>query len=435
MKRELAMAILGVAFSSTVFAQGGTKSPYSQFGLGQLSEQTSGFNRGMGGLGIAFRESNQVNFLNPASYSAVDSLSFIFDMGLSAQITNYKENGVSKNIKDGNFEYMVATFRMFPHVGMSFGVVPFTNIGYSYSDQDYVDATKTTYYTNSYSGSGGIHQAYVGLGAQLFKGFSIGANVSYLWGDLNRSVSNSYPSDAYINSLTKNYTATINSYRIDLGAQYSQKIGKDNLLTLGATYGLKHKLGAEAKCSVTSTNAQTSVSSSTDYVIDNGFELPAMIGAGFSFNHRNQWQVGADYSLQQWGDVAFPVCQTVGGKTSYVLDNNYFDNRHKAVVGGEWCKNPLGRHFLDRVRVRAGISYATSYYKVNGQDGPHELSVSAGFGIPFSNAINSYMVRPVLNISGQWVQQSAPGLLRENSFRINIGLTFNERWFAKWKVD
>jgi len=25
--------------------------------------------------------------------------------------------------------------------------------------------------------------------------------------------------------------------------------------------------------------------------------------------------------------------------------------------------------------------------------------------------------------------------VKENTFRINIGLTFNERWFAKWKVD
>ena len=24
---------------------------------------------------------------------------------------------------------------------------------------------------------------------------------------------------------------------------------------------------------------------------------------------------------------------------------------------------------------------------------------------------------------------------RYDDFRINIGLTFNERWFAKWKVD
>ncbi|MDE5551288.1 MAG: hypothetical protein K2I99_08090, partial [Bacteroidaceae bacterium] len=71
-------------------------------------------------------------------------------------------------------------------------------------------------------------------------------------------------------------------------------------------------------------------------------------------------------------------------------------------------------------------------YKVNGQDGPKELSVSAGFGIPLANSWNN---RSVLNVSAQWVNMSADNLIRENTFRINIGLTFNERWFAKWKVD
>jgi hypothetical protein len=79
-----------------------------------------------------------------------------------------------------------------------------------------------------------------------------------------------------------------------------------------------------------------------------------------------------------------------------------------------------------------GASYATPYYKVNGIDGPKEFSVSAGFGIPILNAWND---RSMLNISGQWSRLSADkSLLTENTFRINIGITFNERWFAKWKV-
>ena len=97
------------------------------------------------------------------------------------------------------------------------------------------------------------------------------------------------------------------------------------------------------------------------------------------------------------------------------------------------------RSFLGRVRYRLGASYATPYYKVNGVDGPKEFSVSAGFGIP---VVNAWIVRsgwtniPLVNISGQWVHQSAGrGMLEENTFRINIGITFNERWFAKWKVN
>lgn len=79
-----------------------------------------------------------------------------------------------------------------------------------------------------------------------------------------------------------------------------------------------------------------------------------------------------------------------------------------------------------------GASYTTPYYKINGNDGPKEVSVSAGLGIPIINAFNN---RSQLNISGQWVRQACSGMLTENSFRLNIGITFNERWFAKWKVE
>ena len=96
MKKILCVAFLCI-MSLTAFAQSGTNSPYSQYGLGILSEQSSGFNRGMNGLGLGFHEHNQVNYLNPASYSAIDSLTFIFDAGISGQITNFSENGTKLN--------------------------------------------------------------------------------------------------------------------------------------------------------------------------------------------------------------------------------------------------------------------------------------------------------------------------------------------------
>jgi hypothetical protein len=49
--------------------------------------------------------------------------------------------------------------------------------------------------------------------------------------------------------------------------------------------------------------------------------------------------------------------------------------------------------------------------------------------------MNAYNNRSSLNISAQYVNNSAAGLIKENTFRINIGLTFNEKWFAKWKVE
>ena len=109
--RKFILAALLLGSTLMVNAQSGTNSPYSQYGLGVLSEQTSGFNRGMNGVGLGFHEHNQINYLNPASYAAIDSMTFILDAGISGQVTNFNENGVKKNANNSNLEYVVAGFR------------------------------------------------------------------------------------------------------------------------------------------------------------------------------------------------------------------------------------------------------------------------------------------------------------------------------------
>ena len=109
------------------------------------------------------------------------------------------------------------------------------------------------------------------------------------------------------------------------------------------------------------------------------------------------------------------------------MKSGLLKDRNKITVGGEWVPNAESSRFFDRVHYRAGASFATPYITVNGQDGPKEYSASVGFGLPLNKS--------VLNISGQWVRSEATGLIKENTFRINIGLTFNERWFMKWKVN
>ena len=430
-KKVLGAGILASVCITPAVAQSGTNSPYSQYGLGLLNEQSSGFNRGMNGLGLAFREHNQVNYINPASYSALDSLTFIFDAGLSGQITNFNENGHKINANNADFEYAVAAFRAFKHVGVSFGIVPFTNVGYNYAITDYLNDDRDVAYTNTYSGSGGIHQVYFGAGWEFLKGLSVGANISYLWGDIDSSVINSY-SDGSINTLSKYYTASVKSYKLDVGLQYQLALDKKNALAIGLTYGLGHKLGTDPKCNIISTNTMTAVADTASFTVNNGLEIPTSFGAGVMWNHANKLKLGADFSYQQWGSLQYPVYRVVNDEPRYELTDDYYKDRYKVTVGGEFCNDEMSRRFFDRIRFRAGVSYATSYYKINGLDGPDEISASIGFGIPIVNAYNN---RSVLNISGQWVHSSANGLLTENTFRINIGITFNERWFMKWKVD
>lgn len=432
MKRIL-FAVSVISWALFASAQSGTNSPYSQFGLGTLAEQSSGFNRGMNGLGLGFREHNQVNFTNPASYSAIDSLTFIFDVGMSGQLTNFQEGGKKLNAKNANFEYAVAGFRMARHLGVSFGVVPFSNVGYKYAVTEFIDQTNTSAFTNTYSGSGGLRQAYLGMGWEPFKGVAIGVNGGYLWGGYDRSMVNTYNSESTANTLSKYYSANVSSYKLDVGVQFTARLSKKDELTLGATYGLGHKIGGNPNCQVISTNKQTSVADTTSYPLHGKMELelPTTIAVGLAWNHNNSLKIGADYQLQQWGGVKMPEFTTVNGNMDYTLQSNMLKDRHKFTLGFDLCPAENGRKFFSRVHYRAGLSYATPYLIINGHDGPKEMSASFGFGIP----IISRNSLSTLNVSAQWVRNDSKFFMKENIFRVNIGLTFNERWFVKWKVE
>lgn len=425
---------LFAAVSVNVFSQGGTKSPYSQFGIGILSDESQGMSRGMNGVGIALRQGNQVNTLNPASYAAADSLTMIFDAGLFGQKSNYKEGSVQKNASSGGFDYFTGQFRLLKGVGMSFGVLPYSNVGYSYNS--YSSAILGTEKTvlETYEGSGGLHQAYVGVGVKLLKPLSVGANIGYLWGDLKRSVTTE--GGNVMNTLSKKYSASVKNYKLDLGVQWEQPIGKVDRLTFGATMGIGHHLNADPEMSIVNQNHLSGNADTTRYVITDGLELPMSYGVGVSYNHANKLIVAVDAILQKWGSVSFPAYDS---KTNvYSLMSGILTDRTKVNVGCQWTPNPFSSRFHKRVNYRLGAGFATPYYKINNNDGPKEISVSCGIGIPIFNGY--YANRPitsssVLNISAQWVRSSAAGFITDNSFRLNIGITFNERWFAKWKVE
>ena len=394
MKKSIIISLAVGCVAVQSMAQSGTNSPYSQYGLGILSEQAQGFNRGMNGLALGLRYGNQVNSLNPASYSAIDSLTMIFDVGLSGQITNFKEGNVSRNAKNADFEYAVAAFRVFPKVGLSIGLIPFTNIGYDYTSTSRIGTSETTT-AETHTGSGGIHQAFVGVGWNVFSGLSLGANISYLWGSYERQISIS-SSDAYVNTMVRTYGATVNSYKLDFGLQWEQRMAKDDRLTLGATVGIGHKLGADPEVTTTSSNSQTGVSSDNTFTVENGLAIPMSYGVGVAWSHGGKFTIGADYSLQQWGSVDLPETDVNTGK--YVMKSGLLKDRHKVTLGGEWVPNEMSLNLLERVHYRAGVSYATPYVTIQGMDGPKEYSVSAGFGIPITNTYNN---RSFLNISGQ----------------------------------
>ncbi len=415
MKNRILVAFLAAIAPLFVFAQGGTSSPYSQYGLGVMSDRSQGLSRGMNGASLGVRKGNIINTQNPASYSAVDSLTMLIDAGVSGQITNYKENNTKVSQKSANFEYFVGSFRMLRHVGLSVGVLPYSAIGYSYETK----SATNTYISND--GDGGFREAFLGIGWQMFSGLSVGANVGYLWGGFDRSVISAESTS--LASLSRIYSTEVSSYLADFGIQWQQPLSRTDNITVGATFGLGHKLGADATCVVTNVTMMLSDS----MTVSNAYSVPMSYGVGVAYNHDDRLLVDADFLLRRWGSLDYPAISDNG---DYAMQGGLLKDSYHFRAGLDYVPNDrTSRKYYDHIHYRLGAGYSTSYFYVNGKEGPKELSVSIGLGLPLLNN------RSMVNISGQWCRTSATGMISENTFRINLGLTFNERWFAKWKID
>ena len=437
--KTIFVSTLTLLLSTSLMAQNGSNSSYSRFGLGTLAEQSQTFNRGMGGVAYGLRNGSRINMQNPASYSCIDSLSFIFDVGMSLQLGHLSTPGKSVNIRNTTLNNVNAGFRLSKNLGMSIGFIPFSTIGYTFSQQEQVGQTGNTGQAvtshTAHTGNGGLNQLYIGAGWKPFAEFSIGANLSYVWGDYNHQTSQSFLEDGTTSSSYSGqnqiYSAELRTYKLDLGIQYPIRLNAQNWLIVGATYSLGHAIGGDA-----SLLRYTSAGDSTEVTTTKAFDLPHTWGGGLAWQHKNRLTIAADYTFQQWDKCKMPIAgQDENGNVTYTPQKGEFMNRNRIAVGAEYTPNPESRGYLSRVRYRVGVNLSTPYLKVNGLDGPSEYHATLGLGLPLQT--RRMFGRSLINVSAEWMMRkaSSPTLPKENYFLLNLGISFNEKWFMKWKIN
>ena len=409
--KALTLSIITI-LSLPTYAENGMNSPYTRFGFGQLSSPEIGTSVGMGGTGIGVQHRNQINMLNPASYAAIDTLTFLLDIGMSLNNTNIAQGEIKMNSRNTTFDYLAMQFRLVPRLGMTIGITPYSNVGYDFNEtrQIYNDEEGQIIATNRYYGTGGLRQITAGLGYTPFTGVSVGANFSFLYGEIYHYIYNQY-SDSNISSRIKQYRADITTYNINLGAQYQAFVGKDRF-TVGVTYQPGHTIDDDVYTIETI--------SANDTLSRSKMSIPTAFGVGISYTHDNRLTIAADYTLQQYGSVEFFGTRGI--------------DRHRASIGIEYIPELLTRKIFRRARYRAGLHCATAHYEVNGQQGPTEYGATLGIGLPIMNRWNG---KSIINISGQYIhtRPKTIGMITENALCLNIGISFNETWFNKWKVQ
>lgn len=412
----------------------GSNSPYSRYGFGLLAEGGNAFNKGMAGTAYGMKNGTELNTLNPASYAAIDSLTFLFDFGLSLQNANIGMGGVKTNAKNTSVDYITAGFRMTPKLGMSVGIMPYSTIGYNTtSDQTISSGHDEITQTTSFYGDGGLHEVYAGIGWAPFKTLAVGINAGYLWGELNHTVLMSFDNSS-INSSRQVYSADIRTYKLGAGLQYDYTLDKKNQLTLGIIYNLGHDVNRTAAYYNQKIQSSSTIAGGDTLKAQNAFALPHTLGVGLTWTHNNSLRVGVDYTFQKWSSVKYPSVYSSDNGQVLTATKGSFTDRHKVSLGMEYAPNPESLKWSNRVRYRLGISYSTPYIKVDGADGPRDFFASLGIGLPITNFHNN---RSFINFSAQYerVKPKQAGMVTENYFRFCIGLSFNERWFMKWKAE
>ena len=395
------MTVLVVA---GLWAQNATSSPSSRFGYGELNNNLPNAYRAMGGVGIGMRSNKLINPSQPASYTACDSMTFMFDVAGSLLYTNYGDSYGQSNKMNGNLEYVTMQFPIWrQHIAMSLGVNPYSAVGYNFAINDSINTDY--YYTQSYRGLGGFTQVYGGLSFNICDWVALGVNAYYMFGDIEQSRSLTF-TDASMDSVKMVEKMTAHSLRLRYGIQLFHNFGR-HAFTLGAVFENKQPFSRMEYEQIETTTIDTI------NTIGEGFEMPMMYAAGLSYTYDNRIVVAADYTCHNWASA------------KYFGKHADLNNRHRLALGVEYRNNPTSRKFVDQVYWRLGVNYTTSYTNKYNQN---ELGIGLGVGFPLRTAAT------VINATVEYGNRGTGDLLKENYLRLIVNASISEHWFFKRKL-
>ncbi len=398
-------------------------SPYSYHGWGTMAPTQQAFNRSMAGISEGLRSPVHLNVENPASYSSLRFSTFetaVHGQGLwlSDLDSTYRSGSAS-------ISYINLGFPAGKHAGLSFGLMPFSDISYDVLDTRYNEGLQADEQFQ-FLGTGEVYRTYVGA-AGRYKGFALGFNFNYLFGTYNRRAISFFEDNLVDFGSRHSEIYVIGDIMWDFGAQYGFKVKERTYLTAGI-----------------SGRGNSDIKTTRDKYFfrrqDNGFPidtisrelgtegsmvLPAQLGIGINYERRNYWLVGIDVQTTSWDQFE------LFGQKDVTLKSNT-----RISIGGNVTPDPLAiKGLAKKINYRFGAYYDTGHLEINNQR-INEFGLSFGLGIPMRPVARTALYSR-LNLSFEIGQRgtSKDELIRESFFRTTMGVNFNDLWFIKRKFD
>lgn len=401
---------------SQLLGQNNTSSPYSIFGVGEIEPIGYGAAQGMGSTGIGIRATRYLNPTNPASYSILGPQDVILETGFTYKRNASQTNNYAQTYTDFNIKYFSLAFPAGDRWGMSFGLRPYSSIGYQINATQSLEGVEGSYEVQ-YTGTGGLSQFYLSNAFQLTKNLSLGLSLSYLWGYVEQTEALALSNTLNYDVITEN-AIYLGGLNLDYGLQYTVKLKNDWAVVLGAVFDNRSRLGAEE----TELNYRTYAGIPFDTLrfeedLLSDVIFPNSGGLGISLTKENQLTIAADVHHQRWAEADLWENAT------------NLENSTRYSVGVEFVPNPGERNYFDNVAFRIGGHLTQSNVELN-RNRISDYGMSAGLGLPMGNLGRG-------NISYEYKRRGTTesGLILENIHAITLSVTLKDIWFIKQKVN
>ncbi len=404
----------------------GAYSPYSLFGLGQLEKPGSAYNLSMGGIGIGLRDNRFINYTNPAAITARDTLAFMLDFGIvqkNIYNTDFKTTSAYNVFNMQNFAITVPIWRKSAIV---VGIVPFSNTGYKFQSTETDPNLVSTMGDIKYQkyGTGSLYQLFFGASMVFAKRFSIGAQMLYYFGNINRRSNILFNSSSSYNTIYTGWEYGVHSFSGKFGLQYTQPFKNGNsLLTIGVTYRLGSDMSGDIFRYVYSSSSSATDTIAHDLYTNTKLRIASEMGVGISYRHNDKWLLGFDYVRQNWKKSTF---------AEYPGEFNFDPEVNQTYKAGfEIVPNRYdSRYYMKRVTYRAGAYYDMSYISLNG----HQIN---SFGITFGASFPIFRWYNAISVAVDIGQRGSKkyNLVRERYVNFMVNINLHDVWFQKYRYE
>ncbi len=402
------------------FAQEGSSSPYSFYGIGESRFKGTAENRSMGGL-MVFSDSIHVNIQNPASYTNLKLTAFT--VGGTYATTNLQTETQSSDATRATLDYF-AVGLPFKKFGVGFGLVPYTSVGYKLQSKVTEGAVLTQ---SRASGKGGVNRAFLGAGYQVTPKFSLGAEFAYNFGKIETS-SIQRADGVQLGSRELN-TSLMSGASFLAGANYQTKLNKKLNFFSSLTYSFEGTLNSTNEREIATIQflaLGSEVVSGTPLdidVADTKLTIPSKLAFGAGIGQSRKWSLAGEISMQDTENQSNRFTD---------IDGVRFETAMKYSVGGYYTPNYSSfSNYFSRVTYRAGLRYENTGLVIRDK-AINDAGVTVGFGFPLGTATFSN-----INIGFEYGKRGTiyGGLIEENYANVFIGLSLNDKWFVKRKYD